>query len=435
MSQELKQELKYDIIDNILSGSDLIKKALKDNNDIVYSENYKTGKYVTPYGEFIRVNKDDIEKGVSKDLLNLMLAMDTSTIKIKDEDIESEYVVARRKAIEDGLTFNLDEEELFKEYKEKLIITDSEKEKEKAKEKMEEEFSEDLDKSKEKIDEVEEMTSSMKSTISDKLLKDSETDKQESMIGQVEASLDIEENLDDEVKDSRFFDPDEYKDIDFDHLFNLKNKLLKSFKGYNGKISSYSPSKRFNLKKDIVDKDNIYFKRKAMNGKHININFIVDMSGSMYGSPLRNTISILWLFNELAKEGYVSGNIIYTAENYSEGKLHKTFPMKDEEVLTIANAWGPVEGIASTAEEYKKVLRNSHTICITDGNITDVPVKKEFWDKLRVHTTGVYVKNAKSLDDLKKYKNNLLSYFHNGVVRTSLDDLIDWFLRFKIRSK
>ena len=86
----------------------------------------------------------------------------------------------------------------------------------------------------------------------------------------------------------------------------LARKLLKSFRGYNGKQVSTNPSKRLKARKLCEDSDNIYVRKEYRGGHKIdNINFLVDMSGSMSGEPIMNGVQILAVFNKLAKQPYV----------------------------------------------------------------------------------------------------------------------------------
>ena len=81
----------------------------------------------------------------------------------------------------------------------------------------------------------------------------------------------------------------------------LSRKLLKSFRGYNGKQVSTNPSKRLKARKLCEDSDNIYVRKEYRGGHKIdNINFLVDMSGSMYGNAIINGLQILAVFNKSA---------------------------------------------------------------------------------------------------------------------------------------
>jgi len=401
-----KDILKQQIITSVLSGSKLVREALKNNNDILYSEKYPTGKYNIDGDIYIRINKEDIKEDTINDLFNILLGSEVTN----KEDIEPEKEISNAylNAKKDLLEFDRNEDELIKEFKSIY--------KSKSSSETEEEIEEDLEES--------------GYGYSKELHKICEP---ESNKEDITIEPELNGDTEPEVNNEDLINKDLYKRLDFKKLNKLKNKLLRSFKGYSGKISSYSPSKKFNLKKDIVDKDNIYYKNKSFDGNKIYINFIIDMSGSMSGEPIENAVSILWLFNELSKEGYIKGNILYS---YGGGFTHKSFPMKDEEVLYVSSAFSGSEGIANTVEKNKELLRNSHTICITDGRITDKPIKHSYWNRLRIQSTGIYVNpDVKDIDRLNRYKQNLLKYFHNGIVRSNLDELINWLVKFKIKEK
>jgi hypothetical protein len=207
----------------------------------------------------------------------------------------------------------------------------------------------------------------------------------------------------------------------------LSKKLLRAFKGNISKQKSITPKKHLNSKGLAMDTDKIYITKKANNGKHIKFNLVVDMSGSMSGSPMRNAVSLLYLFNKLAQEGYVTGSIIYstTKEHY---KI--TMPVPDAEILSL-NHTRSAEGLADTVAYYQDILKNTNLICITDGDIVDTPIDKEFWLRNKIVSTGVYVNS--SVENVSEYTGKLDKWFTHSLIRQNLEDLIELLVRIGLK--
>ena len=146
----------------------------------------------------------------------------------------------------------------------------------------------------------------------------------------------------------------------------LARKLLKSFRGYNGKQVSTNPSKRLKARKLCEDSDNIYVRKEYRGGHKIdNINFLVDMSGSMSGDPIRNGVQILAVFNKLAKQKYVTGNIVYSDDS---GYTTIQMPVPDETIYKLTNAGGSAEGLHKNMMLNTHILKESKILfCITDA--------------------------------------------------------------------
>ena len=151
------------------------------------------------------------------------------------------------------------------------------------------------------------------------------------------------------------------------------------------------------------------------------------MSGSMGGSPVKNAVCLVYLFNQLAKEGYVTMSVLYssTSTNY---KLD--LPATDAEILSLCRTQSS-EGLAKTIHAHADTIRGTNTICLTDGDIVDEPIDKMFWAKHKSISTGVYVN--KSLSSYTEYTGKLNKWFNHSVVRKSLDELIEWLIRVGLK--
>jgi len=210
-------------------------------------------------------------------------------------------------------------------------------------------------------------------------------------------------------------------------LNNTVKKLLKAFKGHNSKQKRITPRKLISAKSMAMDAEKIYIDKKAPVGKHITFNLLIDMSGSMSGDPMKNAVSMIYLFNKLAQQGYVTGNVLYSS---SECHYVKTFPMSDAEVLSIHRTRSS-EGLAETVDANVEVLRNINCICITDGDIVDRPIDKMFWRKHKIVSTGVYINPR--MENPLEYTGKLEKWFDHSLVRQNLDDMIQLLIKIGLK--
>ena len=209
----------------------------------------------------------------------------------------------------------------------------------------------------------------------------------------------------------------------------LARKLLKSFRGYNGKQVSTNPSKRLKARKLCEDSDNIYVRREYRGGHKIdNINFLVDMSGSMRGEPIRNGVQILAVFNKLAKQKYVTGNIVYSDDS---GYTTIQMPVPDETIYKLTHAGGGAEGLHKNMMLNTHILKESKILfCITDGQITDQPIDKSFYRKHHINSIGLYVNDV---PDIMAYSGKLNRWFDKSLVRRTVPELIDKIVALALR--
>lgn len=211
----------------------------------------------------------------------------------------------------------------------------------------------------------------------------------------------------------------------------LANQIVKSFNGIISKQNTIVPSKKINIKKIITDTtDKIYTNKKGTNGKHLKVNLIIDMSGSMSGTPVKNAIEMIYIFNELALQNKVSGSVIWS-EQHSRCKVK--FPMPREFVRNMSNTGGS-EGLGRNLQHYKKELKESDVnICMTDGQLCDDAIMKSMYEKENIKIIGVYV-NQKA-KDLTQYTNSLNRWFSHSVVRRTTEELCEKLITFGLRKK
>lgn len=211
----------------------------------------------------------------------------------------------------------------------------------------------------------------------------------------------------------------------------LANKIVNSFKGRVSKDKQLTPTSKICTRTVSVDaSDRIYKTKKGNNGKHLNMNIIIDMSGSMCGEPVNNAVEILYIFNEIAIAGYLKGNVLFS-DTGARCNIKLPMPRK---MIGNMNRTGGGEGLGKNLKYFLKELKQVDTnICMTDGQLTDEPILKEMYKKEKIDILGVYVnRNAK---DLTEYTGSLNRWFTKSIVRHSVEELCEKIVQFGLRRK
>lgn len=468
---EKEAEFKSALRRAILSRSNLMKKELRRGTRFVYSEQYPTQVLNTKLGRFIRINCDDVSEYTIDNLLKVMMGTDkyitlperTITDETGAEVVLPEETMDYTEVIEESVnrvreldyvnlmpnTSLADDDDFYDDEDDSIIETD------------EygnitglvnatihpqvihyagpmEELDEEFDPSKFTIDdgseEIESDTTASDMTEMCETLSSASADedgtgkpptKGKQLVQLVEQALNDVEQF---TGISKFHSN---KSIltqkDLIALEPKVKQLLKAFQGVGGTVKLVTPTKRMSSKDIACDRDKCYIRKTGATGKHIKMNLLIDMSGSMSGSPVKNAVRLVYLFNQLAKQGYVTMSVLYstTSTNF---KL--TLPASDSEILALC-ATQSAEGLAKTIHAHADTIRGTNTICITDGDIVDEPIDKMFWAKHKSISTGVYVN--KSVTNYAEYSGKLNKWFNHSIVRKSLDELIEWLIRVGLK--
>jgi hypothetical protein len=247
----------------------------------------------------------------------------------------------------------------------------------------------------------------------------------------LEQSMEIvDQVVSEEIKKSVFYHSDalnKYK-FNFELLNKLSDRVEKALKGHTGKIKKYNPTKRISSKSIATDSDKMYVGKSIVDGRHIKMNFIVDMSGSMSGEPMQNSASILYIMNKLAKKGLIEGNILYstTREN-----MCVKMPLQDKEILSLVST-GSAEGIATTISNHTGILRNKNCICLTDGDICDSPIEKVFWTRNNIISTGMYATSSYKYGE-SDYDQSLNNWFNHTILAKDVEGLVERIIQVGLK--
>lgn len=404
-NKEKEAEFKSALRRAILSRSNLVRNELKRGTRFVYSEQYPTQVLNTKLGRFIRINASDIDEGTIDNLLKLMMGIDTyikmpkreavdehgATYTIPEETQEISEVLSKAvdkvKAL-DYTDLNMSDLDNFE--KEGNILTYGSFHNITGLHGIN--LEPQLIHLPSKLDEVEEEFDLSKIEPADESLTEdsSATDMTESCKTLAAASdSDGDGKSPDKMKthqeilvEQALNDIEQYKGISRFHsnksiltkqdLIKLEPKvkqLLKAFQGVGGQEKLVTPTKRMSSKDIASDRDKCYIRKTGTKGKHIKMNLLIDMSGSMSGDPVKNAVRLVYLFNQLAKKEYVTMSVLYSTTS-SNFKI--TLPISDAEVLSLCQVQS-AEGLAKTIHAHADTIRGVNTICITDGDIVDEP--------------------------------------------------------------
>lgn len=242
------------------------------------------------------------------------------------------------------------------------------------------------------------------------------------------------ETLPDEVTESYFYDNKNRYQLSKKREGKLRamaSQITKSFKGRVSKEMQIKPTKKFSMKALLKDgNDKIYISKNGLNGKHLNINLIIDMSGSMGGTPVENARDMVYLFNEVAKLGYISGSVLYSESGH---KAKFDFPVPRDFVKNMTSTGGG-EGLGNNLESEHELLKSADVnICMTDGQLSDDPILKSLYKKENIDIVGVYVN--KDAEDLTEYTGSLNRWFSRSLVRHTMEELVEKLIHLGLRRK
>jgi hypothetical protein len=206
--------------------------------------------------------------------------------------------------------------------------------------------------------------------------------------------------------------------LDSKTIQKMLPKIRTIFKSNSGYASTRKPSKKLNLKGVVQGSEYLYKKKLAITRAKKPFNFVIDCSGSMYGSPMSNAATIVAMFSELARENLVEGYVILSS---SSGYQTFKMPMSRNKIEKCFQSGG-AEGFDHTFSCVESILQKGEiNFVITDGLITDGNLNKLEHTKKGIHTFGLYVGEPD--------KCNLTPWFHKGIARHKLSELVDELVR------
>lgn len=190
--------------------------------------------------------------------------------------------------------------------------------------------------------------------------------------------------------------------------------LKKAMQGVNRSVASDVPSKKLNVK-GMTRPGAPMFRRKELQGqKRLNLFFVVDISGSMDGEPIKNGRLLAGALHVLAEQGLAEGKILLSGSSYRD-----MFDLKDRDAREKIEAIGAIgggEGFTKNFIDHRKDMEGRDAVLVfTDANTEKVD--RDMLAKHKVYPIGLYCGTDKKAPD------NLRENFDRNVVRDSIDEL------------
>jgi len=204
----------------------------------------------------------------------------------------------------------------------------------------------------------------------------------------------------------------------------LSEALYESLAGRIGKHNGQTPSKKLN-QRAFANKynPNIYESKVPLGGKHLNVNLVLDTSGSMTGYPLVEGVDVINCFNKLAQRGVISGNLMLTA---SRASAMFKLPINPS-LLPKISAHNGGEGYKHTiALRWKELKAADYNVAITDGMLTDGHIDLKEQTRAGIEIIGLHaVRNVKHVT---AYTGSLKRWFNNSAVRKNAEEMVYYII-------
>ena len=188
--------------------------------------------------------------------------------------------------------------------------------------------------------------------------------------------------------------------------------LERMLTGQSRNVLSDSPSKRISMRH--MARGEIKFnKREDFSRGSMNIDMVVDCSGSMNGKPIDSARSLISALSDLAAKGLLAGRVIFSS---GEGWMACPLPMKQEKIELIC-AFSNSEGIQRALTDNVRRLRTADAVFVyTDAQITDRSFDKSELRARKVEPMGLYVGPESAEHEMR-------GYFDRYLIRENLEEL------------
>lgn len=202
----------------------------------------------------------------------------------------------------------------------------------------------------------------------------------------------------------------------------LTDRLLQMFKVKSLNVPLESPGKRMSGRH--LARGELRYPRPVLfggKGKR-KYTIVYDCSGSMTGRTDREGKLFLLAMNNLAKLGYLQGNLILSG--WVAGKpawLTYPFPVEQDVLLAIHPSHSS-EGIQAALQDNLRDIKGSDDVFIyTDACICDAPLNRDFFAGHRIWPVGLYVGSEKNASEMEKH-------FPQNIIRNTIEEVVEKML-------
>lgn len=225
-------------------------------------------------------------------------------------------------------------------------------------------------------------------------------------------------------KRSKLLNPNR-ESVDFERAEQLAKKFLALFGVRTVTTRSDEPSARISARH--LELERPCYKRKTTivaQAKHLCL--VVDCSGSMEGTPIKDARLLSWALSHLASLGKIKGCLILSAV-VGDTAVNEVFELPvTKDVVERIHAFGDAEGLNAAILSNQARLADADMVFVkTDGNIFDEPIDRNTVQKKGITVCGLYSGGVDNADQMKKH-------FNRFFVRDSLESLIDALLQSRL---
>jgi hypothetical protein len=216
---------------------------------------------------------------------------------------------------------------------------------------------------------------------------------------------------------------DEAYRIRVEHLTGV---LMRMFKAHTLPTAVESPGQRMSGR-HLARGELRWLKKRVFGGKgKRKYSIVFDCSGSMSmfgGRPQREGKLLLLALNELARRGYLEGTLVLSGwVGHSPGWLTYEFPVKDEIILRI-HPHHSSEGLqAALKDNLARIKGMDDVFVMTDANICDSPIDRDFFAKHRIWPVGLYVGPQEVAGEL------MAQHFPQNIIRDTIEQVVEAML-------
>jgi len=241
--------------------------------------------------------------------------------------------------------------------------------------------------------------------------------------------------LDDMSETTKAYFFDTYRKLDMNEwskrdmkMTTLADALYDTLAGRIGTHVSQNPSKRLNTRALVSElSDNIYKSKVPLGGKHLELNLILDTSGSMGGYHIEDAIDVINCINKLALRGVISGNLMLSASGAS---AIMKLPINPS-LLPKLSAHNGGEGFRHTMGlRWKELQHADYNVALTDGMLTDGHIDQKDMKAQGIEVIGLYTQRSikKNPKLALSYTNGLNEWFTKSAVRGDASELIYYLI-------